>query len=200
MERCRAANVSVWVDEVQTFGRTGELFAFQTLGLGEWVDVVTVGKMIQGSAVLFGADHAPRPGLVAGTFAGASVGMAVGARIVERLEAEGFLGPHGRIAGLGARVAERFDRLAGRLPRALGARSGMGAMHAFVPFDGSPRAADRVVKLAFEEGLLLHGAGARPSRIRLLPPVNTTDEELDAGFAILEKALRRAAEELDVPC
>jgi 4-aminobutyrate aminotransferase-like enzyme len=57
-----------------------------------------------------------------------------------------------------------------------------------------------VVKLAFEEGLLLHGAGARPSKIRLLLPVNTTDEELDAGFAILEKALRRAAEELDVPC
>jgi acetylornithine aminotransferase len=82
----------------------------------------------------------------------------------------------------------------------VGARSGIGAMHAFVPFDGSPRAADRVVKLAFEEGLLLHGAGARPSKIRLLLPVNTTDEELDAGFAILEKALRRAAEELDVPC
>jgi 4-aminobutyrate aminotransferase-like enzyme len=200
MERCRAAGVSVWVDEVQTFGRTGELFAFQTLGLGPWVDVVTVGKMIQGSAVLFGEDHAPRPGLVAGTFAGASVGMAVGARIVEKLEAEGFLGPQGRIVALGARVAERFDALAGRLPRALGPRSGIGAMHAFVPFDGSPRAAERVVKLAFEEGLLLHGAGARPSKIRLLLPVNTTDEELDAGFAILEKALRRAAEELDVPC
>jgi 4-aminobutyrate aminotransferase-like enzyme len=200
MERCRAAGVSVWVDEVQTFGRTGELFAFQTLGLGEWVDVVTVGKMIQGSAVLFAADHAPRPGLVAGTFAGASVGMAVGARIVERLEAEGFLGPGGRIAALGARVAERLDALADRLPRAVGARSGLGAMHGFTPFDGSPRAADRVVKLSFEEGLLLHGAGARPSRIRLLLPVNTTEEELDAGFAILEKALRRAAAELDVPC
>jgi hypothetical protein len=40
----------------------------------------------------------------------------------------------------------------------------------------------------------------RPSRIRLLLPVNTTDEELDAGFTILEKALRRAAEELGVPC
>ena len=73
-------------------------------------------------------------------------------------------------------------------------------MHAFVPFDGSPRAADRVIQLAFEEGLLLHGAGVRPSKIRLLLPLNTTEEELDAGFAILEKSLRRAGRELDVPC
>jgi 4-aminobutyrate aminotransferase-like enzyme len=200
MERCRAEGVSVWVDEVQTFGRTGELFAFQTLGLGPWVDVVTVGKLVQGSAVLFTSDHAPRPGLVAGTFAGATVGMAVGARILEKLESQGWLGAKGRIAALGERVTRRLDALAQRLPGAVGARSGIGAMHAFVPFDGSPRAADRVVRSAFEEGLLLHGAGARPSRIRLLLPVNTTDEELDAGFAVLEKALRRSADELGVPC
>jgi 4-aminobutyrate aminotransferase-like enzyme len=200
MERCRAEGISVWVDEVQTFGRTGELFAFQTLGLGEYVDVVTVGKLAQGSAVLFAKDHAPRPGLVAGTFAGATVGMAVGARILEKLEEEGWLGRSGRIAALGARVAQRLDALAARLPRAVGPRSGIGAMHAFQPFDGSPRAADLVVRHAFEEGLLLHGAGARPSRIRLLLPVNTTDEELDAGITILEKALRRASDELGVPC
>ncbi len=200
MERCRAEGISVWVDEVQTFGRTGELFAFQTLGLGEYVDVVTVGKLVQGSAVLFTRDHVPRPGLVAGTFAGATVGMAVGARILERLEAEGWLGAQGGIAALGSRVAQRFDALAGRLPRAVAGRSGIGAMHAFVPFDGSARAADLVVRLAFEEGLLLHGAGSRPSKIRLLLPVNTMEEELDAGFTILEKALRRAADELAVPC
>ena len=112
LERCCAEGISVWVDEVQTFGRTGELFAFQTLGLGDWVDVVTVGKLVQGSAVLFTKDHAPRPGLVAGTFAGATVGMAVGARIVEKLEGEGWLGANGRIAALGAGVAQRFDALA----------------------------------------------------------------------------------------
>jgi hypothetical protein len=31
----------------------------------------------------------------------------------------------------------------------------------------------------------------------MLPPVNVTDEELEAAFAVLEKALRRVAEELD---
>ena len=31
MQRCREAGIAVWVDEVQTFARTGELFAFRTL-------------------------------------------------------------------------------------------------------------------------------------------------------------------------
>jgi 4-aminobutyrate aminotransferase-like enzyme len=73
-------------------------------------------------------------------------------------------------------------------------------MHAFVAFDGSPAVADLVQRRAVEEGLLVFGAGAKPSRIRLLPPLNVTDEELDAGFAMLEKALRRAGEERGLTC
>jgi hypothetical protein len=30
--------------------------------------------------------------------------------------------------------------------------------------------------------------------------VNTTDEELESGFTILEKAMRRVAEEFALPC
>ena len=44
----------------------------------------------------------------------------------------------------------------------------------------------------------MFNAGANPTRVRLLLPVNTTDEELDAGFAMLEKALRRVAAEREV--
>ena len=137
MEHCRQHGLAVWVDEVQTYGRTGELFAYRTLGLEDWVDVVTCGKAVQGSAVLFTKPYNPKPGLIAGTFAGSSAGLAVGARIVERLESEGYLGPEGRIALLGSRVERRLDGLRRRLPRAVGPRSGMGAMQAFVPFDGS---------------------------------------------------------------
>ena len=200
MERCRDAGVAVWVDEVQTFGRTGELFAFKTLGLEDLVDLVTAGKLLQGSAVLFSKRYNPRPGLVAGTFAGTTVGMAVGARIVERLEEEGYLGPDGRITVLERRVEKRFRALRRRAPRAVGPRSGIGAMHAFVPFDGSAELAGAVLRAAFEEGLLLWTCGAGPTKLRMLLPVNVTDEELESGFAILEKALRRVAEERGLPC
>jgi len=200
MQRCRDAGLAVWVDEVQTFARTGELFAFRTLGLEEYVDVVTCGKALQGSAVLFTPVYNPKPGLIAGTYAGSTVGMAVGTRIIERLEAEGYLGPEGRIAVLGERFGRRLDALRKRLPRAVGPHSGMGAMQAFIPFDGSPEAVQSTVKAAFEEGLLVWSAGSAPAKIRMLLPVNTTDEELESGFTILEKALRRVAEEYGLPC
>ncbi len=200
MERCRERGVAVWVDEVQTFARTGELYAFRSFGLEEWVDVLTVGKMLQGSAVLFTRKYNPRPGLIAGTYAGASVGMAVGARIIERLEQEGYLGPEGRTAVLEGRVRRRFDALAKRIPRAVGARTGIGAMHAFVPFDGRPAAVKAVLRAAYEEGLILFSAGEGPTKIRMLLPLNVTDEELEAGFTILEKALRRVAEQMELPC
>ena len=56
------------------------------------------------------------------------------------------------------------------------------------------------VEAALEEGLILMSAGSDPTKIRMLPPLNTTDEELEACFAILEKAMRRVAEECDLPC
>ncbi|RIK93730.1 MAG: acetylornithine aminotransferase [Proteobacteria bacterium] len=200
MQRCHAAKIAVWADEVQTFARTSEVFAFRTLGLEQWVDVATAGKVLQGSAALFTRELAPRQGLVSGTYAGATVGMAVGTRILERLEEDGYLGPDGRIALLGRRVERRFDALAKRCPEAVSAWEGIGAMHAFVPFGGEAAVADAVLRAAWDEGLLVFTAGASPTRIRLLLPVNTTDEELEAGFAMLEKAIRRVGSERGLAC
>jgi acetylornithine aminotransferase len=200
MERCRAAGIAVWVDEVQTFARTGGLFAYRTFGLEDLVDVVTCGKALQGSAALFRARYNPKPGLIAGTYAGSTVGLAVGARIIERLESEGYLGADGRIAVLGERVVRRFEALRRRMPRAVGAHSGLGAMHAFVPFDGSGVVVQAIVEAAFEEGLFVWSAGVSPAKIRMLLPVNTTDEELESGFTMLEKALRRVAEARGLSC
>jgi 4-aminobutyrate aminotransferase-like enzyme len=200
MERCREAGLAVWVDEVQTFGRTSELFAYRTLGLEELVDLATAGKMLQGSAVVFRRAYNPKPGLVAGTYAGATTGLAVGARIIERMESEGYLGPEGRIEVLGRRVERRFEILRERLPGAVGRHAGIGAMHGFVPFDGSAEVVRDVLNAAFDEGLLVFGAGADPGRVRMLLPVNVTDEELEAGFTVLEKSLARVGEARGLPC
>ena len=200
MEMCKEAEIAVWVDEVQTFVRTGELFAFRTLALEELVDIATAGKLLQGSATLFSKAYNPRPGLVAGTYAGSTVGMAVGARIIERLETEGYLGPEGRIVLLGGRIKRRFQSLARRMPKAIGPCVGTGSMQAFVPWNGAPEVVKAVLQAAFDEGLILLGAGSNPGKIRLLPAVNTTDEELEACFAILEKSLVRVREELGLPC
>ena len=73
-------------------------------------------------------------------------------------------------------------------------------MQAFVPFDGSPKIVSAIVQAAFEEGLMIFSAGSDPTKIRMLLPVNTTDEELEAGFGMLEKAMRRVAEERELQC
>ena len=195
MERCKSAGIAVWVDEVQTYARTGELFAHRTLGLEEYVDVVTAGKALQGSAVLFRRAYNPKPGLVSGTYAGATVGMTVAARMIERLEREGFLGKDGRIVQLGRRVRQHLSALARALPGAVASVDGVGAMWAFAPLDGSPATVDAVIRAALDEGLLLFSAGAKPTKLRLLLPVNTTNAELALGFERLAKALGRVARE-----
>ncbi|MGI9590154.1 MAG: aminotransferase class III-fold pyridoxal phosphate-dependent enzyme [Myxococcota bacterium] len=200
MERCQRAGLAVWVDEVQTFARTGELFAFRKLGLEEWVDLLTCGKALQGSAVLFARRYNPKPALIAGTYAGSTVGMAVGARLIERLEEEDFLGPEGRVALLARRFERRLEALRRRCPQIVGPRTGIGAMQAFVVFDGSAELTLAVLRAAHEEGLLAFSAGSDPMKIRILLPLNTTDEELETGLTMLEKALRRVAEERGIPC
>ena len=42
--------------------------------------------------------------------------------------------------------------------------------------------------------------GGGPTKLRMLLPVNVTDEELESGFAILEKALQRVSVERRLPC
>lgn len=200
MGRCQEAGVAVWVDEIQTFARTGKLFAYQTLGLEAFIDVVTAGKILQGSATLFTADYRPRPKLIAGTWAGSSVGMAVGERILERLEVGDYWGPHGRIAALADAIEGAFraltERIEPRLPGAVGPRSGLGAMQAFIPFGGHPETTQRLVEVCLEEGLLLQTAGRDPLKLRLLPPLNLTPAELNSAFAALERALLRVGEEI----
>jgi 4-aminobutyrate aminotransferase-like enzyme len=92
-EECKRAGIVVWVDEVQTFGRTGELFATTRLDLAEYVEVITVRCSERGTIPTAPSND---PGLVSGTFSGATVAMAVGRRIIEKVVGEGFFGSRGR--------------------------------------------------------------------------------------------------------
>jgi 4-aminobutyrate aminotransferase/(S)-3-amino-2-methylpropionate transaminase len=101
---------------------------------------------------------------------------------------------------LARRFERRLEALSRRCPHAVGPGSGIGAMQAFVVFDGSPEITLEVLRVAHEEGLMAFMAGQDPAKIRMLLPLNTTDEELETGLTMLEKALRRVAEERSIPC
>src|SRR5690606_2624381 len=96
LEFCKEQGIAIWMDEVQTFTRTGELFAFETLDLGQYVDLCTIAKTAQVGATFYTEEYNPKPGLIAGTFSGATASMMAGMEMIDMLQ-EGFMGPQGRI-------------------------------------------------------------------------------------------------------
>src|SRR5690606_37093541 len=95
-----------------------------------------------------------------------------------------------RSATIGAVAKQRLTALQRLYPR-IGEVRGVGAMVAleFVEDDGhTPDAAtvDAVVTHAREAGLVLPSTGTYGNVIRLLPPLNLSDAELDEGLAIIE--------------
>lgn len=189
-DECRKAGIPIWVDEVQTFGRVTELFATSLLELAEYVDVITVGKLLQGSALLYRGRMAPDPGLISGTFAGATVAMAVGRRIIEKLTGENFFGPQGRERQLEHLTRQHLAELAARHPGKVWHIVGIGAMISFRVGDGSLNAARAFIKRAFQEGLALYHGGHEPACVRLFLPAGVlTEAELAEAFAIIERCL-----------
>jgi len=194
METLKEQGIAVWVDEIQTFGRTGELFAFQRLGLTEYVDVVTVGKLLQNSAVLFRDEYQPDPSLISGTFAGSTVGLAVGRRIVEKLVHENYLGLQGKIAILEQLARNGLTRLQADLPGAIHSFGGIGAMWAFEPAEASHEGVKALLQECYRNGLILYysGAGEGPYRVRMfLPGGVLTVDEFDEALDILRFSISR---------
>lgn len=188
-ERCRRNGLAVWVDEIQTFGRTGEFFMLDRLGLAERADIVTIGKMLCGSAVCFSPEYNPPPGLISGTFAGYTAGLALGTLVIKRLSNEGFLGPNGKIAALEKAVAERLHVMqnSGRIRDF----TAVGAMAALTPNRADVESVRTLVRKLFDAGLCVYYAGHDPCRLRMLLPGGCLlPEDLDEPFRILEDQLR----------
>ncbi len=186
----REKNIPVFIDEIQTFGRTTRLFAFQHLELDEIVDVVTIGKMSQVCATLF-ADHMkPRPGLVSQTFTGSTTSIHAARFIVDQLQQGSFLGSEGRTAQIHARFVEHFEALRAAHPNRISGPWGIGGMVAFTAFDGSPKRTKPFLNELFSRGVIAFPAGSDPMRVRMLPPLLAIrDEEIDQVCQLIGEVL-----------
>ncbi len=176
------------MDEVQTgMGRTGNLFAFQTLGLSP--DVVTLAKGIAGGipmgACLFRGKAAGV--FVAGdhqsTFGGNPLACAAGLAVLEALEDRGFMD---RVEQAGERI--RNTVRSWNLPCIKDVR-GCGLMIG-VDVDGSCGNAAAIQKACLQaapKGLCISTAGK--FTLRFLPPLVITDSLIDEGLGILKSVL-----------
>jgi 4-aminobutyrate aminotransferase-like enzyme len=210
LEMARKHGVPVWDDEVQTFGRTESMFAFERLGLGDLIDVVTIGKMSQACACLYTAEINPKPGLLSGTFTASATAFGVGLAALTRLRDGGYYGPDGKIARLHAAFRKSAEDLVRRRPEffpavrdAFGRTysperivSGHGGMMRLTPFGGDKDRINKLLHRMFDEGVIAFSCGHGPYHLRFLPPVGVMrPEDFTPVFEIVERAMAAVAAE-----
>jgi len=176
---CHEHDILVIADEVQTgVGRTGTLYCFEQFGF--LPDIMTSAKGLGGGlpfgAVLFNekAMEALKPGDHATTFGGNPIAAAGSVAVLSRMTDE-FLG---EVVKKGAYFKEKLMAL----PRVKDV-TGLGLMIG-IELDGV--SAPEVVIKGIEQGVLTLTA---KTKLRLLPPLSITYEQIDQGLAALERAL-----------
>lgn len=177
---CKEKDLVFIVDEVQTGnGRCGYLYSYMEYGITP--NIVTTAKGLAGGlpfgAILFDEklEHTLTYGTHATTFGGNPVCAAAAYSVLTRLNDELF-----------SHVRECRKRIETELSSAKNVVSitGKGLM---VGVEIAPQlTASEVVGKCIEQGLIPLTA---KNKIRLLPPLNITFEELHKGLTILKKAL-----------
>lgn len=194
LEYCKEKNIPIWVDEVQTFLRTGNHFAFETLNLGEYIDICTIAKSVQVGATFYTKEMNPKPGLIAGTFASSSVALSAGYATLNYLEEEKCLGEGGRVETIHREFVEALTILSqGSCKGLLSEIGGVGLMLAMTPLDGSKEKTLALLKTLYKNGLIAFSCGHGPYRLRFLCPVVLTSEHIKLAVSILEKSLLEVA-------
>ncbi|WP_203045737.1 acetylornithine transaminase [Pimelobacter simplex] len=183
----------LWLDEIQTgVGRTGTWFAHQNPALVDapvTPDIVTLAKGLAGGIPIgaclatHGAGKLFDPGNHGTTFGGNPVAAAAALAVLDAIAEEDLLA-HASAQGARLRAAAAADS---RVVETRGEGLLVGLTLA------EPRAAE-VVTAAQDAGFLLNAA--TPERVRMAPPLNLADADLDAFAAawpaILDHAIDSA--------
>ncbi len=178
-EICEKDDILMIVDEVQTGnGRTGKLFGYMHYGITP--DIVTTAKGLGGGlpigAVIMGekTKDVLTSGTHGSTFGGNPVACAGAVNIISRLTF-GFL----------EEVKRKSKFIIDELKNADGVKSvtGLGLMLGIE----TEKDASEVIKICQENGVLPIKA---KNKVRLLPPLNITDEELIKAIQVIKNAVK----------
>jgi acetylornithine aminotransferase len=187
---CRAHNILIIFDEVQTFTRLSQPYAFQHFGLDAYADLVTIGKITQVCATLYGDALKPKGPLLSQTFTGATASILAGIAVLDELEAKKCWGNDGWNMTRSRYFIERMKELAKKYPSKISGPYGEGMMMAFQPGDGSEDEAKRALFALYDAGLMGFMAGHDPARLRFLPsPGIVTEAHLSLACDIIERVL-----------
>ena len=197
-EICDKHGIMLIFDEVQSgFGRTGNLYAWQTFGVEP--DIFTSAKGIAGGlplSAVFGKKEIMdkwAAGAHGGTFGGNPVSCAASLAVLEELYEGGVLE---NVKKMGEIVRAKMRELQKKYP-VIGDVRGVGLMNAmeFVnPADNAPdgKLCAAVQAESLKRDLFLLNCGADHNNIRLIPPLNVDEETINKVFEILDAAIDAA--------
>ena len=182
-ELCRERDILLIVDEVQTgIGRCGTLYAYEQYGIHP--DIVTTAKGLGNGLPIGGVLLSEKvsdtfhPGDHGTTFGGNPIACAGACVVLKRMD-EAFLNA---VQKKGAYVEQRLSKM----PHVVQV-NGLGLMRGVV-LDGVT--ARDVVAACIEKGVLLLTA---KDKLRLLPPLTITLEELKEAMDVMEAVLTQIA-------
>ncbi|MFV0473526.1 MAG: aspartate aminotransferase family protein [Pikeienuella sp.] len=172
------------LDEIQCgVGRTGKLFAHEWAGVTP--DIMAIAKGIGGGFPIGAclATEKAASGMIAGThgstYGGNPLGCAVAMAVLEEITAPGFLDSVNRKAGL---FRQKLGALIDSHPKVFASVRGEGLML------GIKCVAPNMdmVKAGYEAGILT--VPAADNVVRVLPPLNITEEEIGEALTRLDQA------------
>lgn len=193
---CDSHGIMLIFDEVQSgMGRTGHWFASEISGAIP--DIMTVAKGIASGFPLSAVvarkeimDQWPS-GAHGTTFGGNPVSCAACRATIDVINEDSLLE---KTALRGATVIERIGALAEKHP-VIGQVRGHGFMIGieFVTPEGLPDhdACETVIDHCLENGVIVISCGIERNVIRLIPPLVTSDAELDLALNVFEEGVRR---------
>lgn len=212
-EICDRYGVLLIHDEVMSGGgRTGRFFAAEHWDVAP--DILTVSKGFAAGYAPLGAmvahDRIVEPVLDSGgfihgfTYAGNPLACAAGLAVIEQIEAEGMMA---NAAAIGAVLKNRLEALKQRYPF-IGDVRGQGLLLAFEmvadretmrPLPKELGAFDRLVELAYEEGLIIYSrrtrGGVDGDHFLVCPPMIADETHVQEIIDALTRALDRFAAE-----
>lgn len=196
---CDEKGILLIADEVQSgFGRTGKMFAseyWQEEGCEP--DIITSAKSIAGGIPLSAITASAKifdevtPGTIGGTYGGNALATAAALKLIEIMQREQLCE---RSQNIGARCFETFQEWKEKYEvvgdvRGLGGMIGIEFVKDKSTKEPNPQLVNSLLKACADKGLLIENAGTYGNVIRFLAPLVITDEQLEAGFEILETAI-----------
>lgn len=183
------------IDDIQAgCGRTGSYFSFDGMGLRP--DIVCLAKGLGGFGTpiamnLIRPEHDQHwsPGEHTGTFRGQNLSFVAGRIGLEYFRDETLMQA---VRSKGALIHQALKEIATHHPGLGFEVRGKGMMQAIDLRDGT--LAKAVAGQCFELGLLIGPCGTGGRVIKVIPPLTIDEEDLNAGLALLAKAIDNAVE------